>query len=92
MNVGFTKIIHAIVQHRKPIVGHNFFLDILHIVHQFISRLPIIYEDFQEIVKSLFPFIFDTKHISIFLENLNKKKGKKISIKLYLNYSNSFFR
>lgn len=74
--MGFSKVIQAIISHRKPIVGHNVLVDIMHIIHQFVAPLPPKYSDFQFITRELFPFIFDTKHMSVFLSSLNKQRGE----------------
>lgn len=74
--MGFSKVIQSIISHRKPIVGHNVLVDIMHIIHQFVSPLPSKYGDFQFITQELFPFIFDTKYMSVFLSNLNKQRGE----------------
>jgi poly(A)-specific ribonuclease len=38
--VGFSKVIEEIIRSKKPLVGHNMFLDILFVYHQFIDDLP----------------------------------------------------
>lgn len=74
-SVGFSKLIQAIIHYGKPIVGHNVFVDIMHIINQFISALPENYDDFKYITRSLFPIIIDTKVMSTFLDILSKSKG-----------------
>ena len=62
---GVSRILQSISCSRKPIVGHNLFLDILHCVGQFMtSKLPESYEEFKEMVHTLFPVLYDTKFIS----------------------------
>jgi poly(A)-specific ribonuclease len=62
---GVSRILQFISQSKKPIVGHNVFLDIIHIVGQFMtSNLPDSYQEYKELVHSLFPEIYDTKFIS----------------------------
>lgn len=62
---GFSRILQYISQCKKPIVGHNVFLDILHSIGQFMtSNVPNSYEDYKEMVHTLFPEIYDTKFIS----------------------------
>jgi poly(A)-specific ribonuclease len=53
--LGFRKVMDAISASKKTIVGHNFFLDLLHLVHQFIAPLPSKVEDFKTVVHELFP-------------------------------------
>ena len=74
-SLGFSKIIQSIIHFKKPLVGHNVLLDLMHIIHQFVAPLPSNYEDFKFIAKELFPLVFDTKHISVFLSNLKNLKG-----------------
>lgn len=77
-SIGFSKIVQAIIQYRKPIVGHNVLIDVMHIIHQFVAPLPSNYEDFKFIAREIFPFIFDTKHMSVFLKQLNHQRGELV--------------
>lgn len=77
--IGFSKVIQSIIHHKKPIVGHNVLLDIMHIINQFIAPLPSEFVDFRFITSQLFPLIFDTKLMSMALSNLNKLKGNLFS-------------
>ena len=61
--LGFTKVIRHIVSSHKPIIGHNCLLDLIKIYKQFIGPVPGTYKQFKEEIHSLFPCIFDTKHI-----------------------------
>uniref|UniRef100_A0A146M4P1 Poly(A)-specific ribonuclease PARN n=1 Tax=Lygus hesperus TaxID=30085 RepID=A0A146M4P1_LYGHE len=61
--VGFVRIIKTILNSNKLMVGHNFLLDLCHIVEQFVDRLPQDYLQFKDMVKSLFPKIIDTKFL-----------------------------
>lgn len=63
--IGFRKVIDCIIQHGKPIVGHNCWLDLCHIVEKFIEPLPESLEDFLSILAVNFPIIYDTKHLFI---------------------------
>uniref|UniRef100_A0A8D2E2G0 Poly(A)-specific ribonuclease PARN n=1 Tax=Sciurus vulgaris TaxID=55149 RepID=A0A8D2E2G0_SCIVU len=38
--VGFSRVIHAIANSGKLVIGHNMLLDVMHTVHQFYSPLP----------------------------------------------------
>uniref|UniRef100_A0A2C9KWV0 Poly(A)-specific ribonuclease PARN n=1 Tax=Biomphalaria glabrata TaxID=6526 RepID=A0A2C9KWV0_BIOGL len=40
LEVGFSKVIRAISKSGKLVVGHNMFLDVVHIINQFHSSLP----------------------------------------------------
>ncbi|RWS08940.1 poly(A)-specific ribonuclease PARN-like isoform X1 [Dinothrombium tinctorium] len=64
--VGFSRIIQCIVASRKPVVGHNLLLDLMHTVRQFLHPLPNTFSEFQAMIKDLFPNLFDTKFIASF--------------------------
>lgn len=68
--LGFSQIINLLVEYKKPIVGHNLFLDVLLLHSQFIGPLPKKYSLFKKNVNSLWPMIYDTKHIS---HEMNRK-------------------
>ena len=59
--LGFTQIIKAMIEAKKPIVGHNCMYDCLYIYNQFIDKLPDNYEEYLCKWNSLFPRTFDTK-------------------------------
>ncbi|ODM94983.1 Poly(A)-specific ribonuclease PARN [Orchesella cincta] len=61
---GFSKIIEAIREARKPVIGHNILNDILFTIHLFWSDLPESYEEFKRIVHDLFPVVYDTKFLA----------------------------
>ncbi|XP_050344681.1 pre-piRNA 3'-exonuclease trimmer-like isoform X2 [Nymphalis io] len=62
--LGFSQIINLLAEHKKPIVGHNIFLDTILLHSQFIGPLPKNYSVFKKNINDLFPTIFDTKYIS----------------------------
>eukprot|EP01129_Flabellula_baltica_P013883 TRINITY_DN6536_c0_g1_i2.p1 TRINITY_DN6536_c0_g1~~TRINITY_DN6536_c0_g1_i2.p1 ORF type:complete len:335 (+),score=69.84 TRINITY_DN6536_c0_g1_i2:1-1005(+) len=62
--VGFRRIIDAIIASKKPIVGHNMFLDLILIYNQFIEQLPPSLDEFKEKISSLFPCIIDTRYLA----------------------------
>lgn len=59
--VGFTKVIRLISQSGKLMVGHNMFMDLVHLLHRFGSQLPENYQEFKAMAKCVFPKILDTK-------------------------------
>ncbi|XP_008139791.2 poly(A)-specific ribonuclease PARN isoform X1 [Eptesicus fuscus] len=59
--VGFSRVIHAIANSGKLIIGHNMLLDIMHTVHQFCCPLPEDLNEFKEMTTSVFPKLLDTK-------------------------------
>lgn len=63
--LGFSRCFEALVASRKPLVGHNMLIDLLLLVHQFSEPLPRSYARFKTALTSLFPVVYDTKHISL---------------------------
>jgi len=59
-----TIVVSALIKAKKPIVGHHFSLDLGFIVNQFVTDMPPTYSEYQEVVRSLFPVIFDTKYVA----------------------------
>ncbi|KAJ1973063.1 hypothetical protein H4R35_004320 [Dimargaris xerosporica] len=62
--VGFTRVIEALVETRKPLLGHNLFLDLCHVFNQFYDVLPPSLDGFKSQLHQLFPCIIDTKLIA----------------------------
>jgi len=58
---GFSRVIQAISESGKPVVGHNMLLDLLHITHQFVCPLPESYSEFKSLLHCVFPRLVDTK-------------------------------
>ncbi|XP_064476573.1 pre-piRNA 3'-exonuclease trimmer-like [Ornithodoros turicata] len=65
--VGFTRVFDTLTTSKKPLVGHNLFLDLLLMFHQFHEPLPKSYSRFKAELHALFPVIYDTKHMSLSL-------------------------
>ncbi|XP_005103432.1 poly(A)-specific ribonuclease PARN [Aplysia californica] len=61
IQVGFSKVIRAISESGKLVVGHNMLLDVIHSVNQFHCHLPEEFDDFKTVVKTVFPRLLDTK-------------------------------
>ncbi|XP_057605535.1 poly(A)-specific ribonuclease PARN-like [Hippopotamus amphibius kiboko] len=59
--VGFSRVIHAIANSGKLVIGHNMLLDVMHTVHQFYSPLPMDLNEFKEMTTCVFPRLLDTK-------------------------------
>ena len=59
--VGFSQVVKMISQSGKVVVGHNMFLDLLHVIHQFLCPLPELFEDFKATLSAVFPSLVDTK-------------------------------
>ncbi|RNF02084.1 ribonuclease [Trypanosoma rangeli] len=62
--LGFRELWKCLTKCKKPIVGHNFFLDIMFMMHMHEAELPMKYEEFKKQVHALFPCIYDTKTLS----------------------------
>ena len=61
---GFSRVIDALIESKKPLVGHNCFLDIMKIYHQFYKPLPYSYSGFKSDIHKCFPAVYDTKFLS----------------------------
>ncbi|XP_061063970.1 poly(A)-specific ribonuclease PARN [Eubalaena glacialis] len=59
--VGFSRVIHAIANSGKLVIGHNMLLDVMHTVHQFYCPLPSDLNEFKEMTTCVFPRLLDTK-------------------------------
>uniref|UniRef100_A0A2K6UZS0 Poly(A)-specific ribonuclease PARN n=1 Tax=Saimiri boliviensis boliviensis TaxID=39432 RepID=A0A2K6UZS0_SAIBB len=53
--VGFSRVIHAIANSGKLVIGHNMLLDVMHTVHQFYCPLPADLNEFKEMTTCVFP-------------------------------------
>ncbi|XP_019395675.1 PREDICTED: poly(A)-specific ribonuclease PARN isoform X1 [Crocodylus porosus] len=59
--VGFSRVIHAIANSCKLVIGHNMLLDVMHTIHQFYCPLPDDLNEFKEVTSCVFPRLLDTK-------------------------------
>ena len=59
--IGARYIFDAICEARKPVVGHNCYLDLAHIFQKFLGPLPDHVDKFTRIVHEHFPLVLDTK-------------------------------
>jgi poly(A)-specific ribonuclease len=50
--MGFSLVVKALINAKKPIVGHNMIYDIIYLYNQFIDTLPTNYQEFIGIVSS----------------------------------------
>ncbi|XP_042240261.1 poly(A)-specific ribonuclease PARN-like isoform X2 [Homarus americanus] len=62
--MGFTHVIHKILETGTPIVGHNLILDLFHMIDKMVQPLPEQHEQFKNLVKCNIPTIYDTKLIA----------------------------
>ncbi|XP_031738618.1 poly(A)-specific ribonuclease PARN isoform X2 [Cucumis sativus] len=74
--IGFRHVIDLLSSEKKLIVGHNCFLDMLHIHRKFIGSLPSTTEEFVSSLGKHFPYIMDTKILlngnNILIRRMNK--------------------
>ncbi|NWZ44915.1 PNDC1 ribonuclease, partial [Brachypodius atriceps] len=65
---GFTNIFQILVKAKKPLVGHNMLLDLMHLHDKFYRPLPESYEEFKRNIHNLFPVIIDTKTVTKYVQ------------------------
>ncbi|NXD22508.1 PNDC1 ribonuclease, partial [Spelaeornis formosus] len=61
---GFTNLFQILVTAKKPLVGHNMLMDLMHLHDKFYRPLPESYEEFKRNIHNLFPVIIDTKTVT----------------------------
>ncbi|XP_035394755.1 poly(A)-specific ribonuclease PNLDC1 isoform X3 [Cygnus atratus] len=61
---GFTNLFQILVKAKKPLVGHNMFVDLCHLHDKFYKPLPESYEEFKRNIHNLFPVLIDTKTVT----------------------------
>nr|XP_005507751.2 poly(A)-specific ribonuclease PNLDC1 isoform X3 [Columba livia] len=61
---GFTNLFQTLVKAKKPLVGHNMLMDLMHLHDKFYKPLPESYEEFKRNIHILFPVLIDTKTIT----------------------------
>ena len=61
--LGFTRVFRLLVNLKKPLVGHNCYMDLLMMFDKFYHCLPEDYDAFKNELHNLFPLVFDTKYL-----------------------------
>lgn len=61
--LGITRIVDFVSLLQKPIIVHNGMLDLMFMYDKFYEPLPETLNEFTEKVHSIFPHIYDTKHL-----------------------------
>ncbi|KAI8868929.1 CAF1-domain-containing protein [Ramicandelaber brevisporus] len=61
----FRQVIDALIESRVPLVGHNCYLDMVHLIQQFVDDLPQTLPEFKSLLHSIFPTLVDTKHLIV---------------------------
>lgn len=78
--VGFARVFELVTDSRKPIVGHNFLMDLMLFFQHFYADLPDCYESFKKELHCQFPIVYDTKYIWLNLKSVcNVQNLPKIS-------------
>ncbi|NXM79069.1 PNDC1 ribonuclease, partial [Serilophus lunatus] len=65
---GFTNLFWILVRAKKPLVGHNMLMDLMHLHEKFYKPLPESYEEFKSNIHNLFPVLIDTKTVTKFMQ------------------------
>jgi poly(A)-specific ribonuclease len=61
----FRKVATMLIDAKKPLIGHNCFLDIFHFYQHFYEDLPDTLEEFKTNWTKIFPEVYDTKVLSL---------------------------
>ncbi|EAN78242.1 ribonuclease, putative [Trypanosoma brucei brucei TREU927] len=71
---GFQHFWKCLTDCKKPIVGHNFWLDIMFMVQMHEGPLPEDYDTYKRLVHQLFPCVYDTKTLGreVIINNLSE--------------------
>uniref|UniRef100_A0A4X2LTK8 Uncharacterized protein n=1 Tax=Vombatus ursinus TaxID=29139 RepID=A0A4X2LTK8_VOMUR len=70
---GFAVFFQMLVKAKKPLVGHNMMMDLLHLHEKFYRPLPESYEQFKLNIHGLFPVLIDTKNVTKQIWKVNKQ-------------------
>ncbi|KAL4499701.1 hypothetical protein ABPG72_017241 [Tetrahymena utriculariae] len=71
--LGFSLIVEAIINSKRPIIGHYMGYDLFYFFDHFVDVLPNTFVEFVEKVNKYFPYIIDTKVLARKLQNKVKK-------------------
>uniref|UniRef100_A0A8C0BX01 PARN like, ribonuclease domain containing 1 n=1 Tax=Buteo japonicus TaxID=224669 RepID=A0A8C0BX01_9AVES len=74
---GFTNLFQTLVKAKKPLVGHNMLMDLMHLHDKFYKPLPESYEEFKRNIHNLFPVLIDTKTVT---KSIWKVRCKGLSV------------
>lgn len=89
---GFLEILEQVILNKKPVVGHNLVIDLIHIINQFIEPLNDDYNSFKETCHSLLPIIYDTKYIAHYIfdsDTFTNNQSRLSDLFIQLKDSNS---
>ncbi|KAI5719446.1 hypothetical protein M8J76_010274, partial [Diaphorina citri] len=74
--LGFSQVFQLLVEHKKPLIGHNLLTDLLFMYKQFHQPLPSSLKRFKTEISRLFPCVYDTKFISYEIKSKLEKNQK----------------
>lgn len=63
-DAGFRLVFDALVEAKKPLVGHNLFFDLLFMLRWLDCPLPKNFSELKDKLHSMFPTIYDTKYLA----------------------------
>ncbi|GFQ81260.1 poly(A)-specific ribonuclease PNLDC1 [Trichonephila clavata] len=72
--LGFTRVFRKLQNSYKPIVGHNFLMDLMLFYQHFYDDLPDCYETFKEELQRQFHFVYDTRQVWLNMKSVYKFK------------------
>ena len=59
--MGFSNVVQALIDAKKPLIGHNCMYDWIYLFNQFIGKLPESFLEFATEWNKRFPHTFDNK-------------------------------
>ena len=59
--MGFSLVVKAMIEAKKPVIGHNCMYDWMYVYNQFVGPLPETYLQFSQEWNQRFPYTYDTK-------------------------------
>ena len=89
--LGFSRVIELIIKAKKPMVGHNMFLDVMFLYQHFIADLPETLDEFIHNYSYYFPQTYDTKAMAETMAlfsrtDLSSMSNKCFTDKKFKNY------
>ncbi|XP_064613331.1 poly(A)-specific ribonuclease PNLDC1-like [Liolophura sinensis] len=73
--LGWTRVFRLLIDHQKPLIGHNMLMDLMFLFDKFYNPLPDSYGAFKKQLHELFPVLFDTKHIVLSSKEMFENTG-----------------
>lgn len=83
---GFRRVVELLLLCKKPLVGHNFMLDLVYLYEECVNPLPETAAEFKTALRDAFgPCIVDTKYIVSAYEQFNQMFGYNTNLKALLD-------